>query len=160
MSDIAEITRIKRNLLERYDIGESEMYTVREMLASVSVATRMSWAAHRQTIRDEDTAYCLLGLFDVNMPLLYGEGGEKAFLRLQREIVQQIPSDHSILAWGRGMSGSVRNKTSILSPSPRWFAHIEDLSVVPRPKRFHDNDPWQQLHPVGSFAWTLRRSRY
>lgn len=105
------------------------MYTVREMLASVSVATRMSWAAHRQTIRDEDTAYCLLGLFDVNMPLLYGEGDEKAFLRLQREIVQQIPSDHSILAWGRGMSGSVRNKTSIFSPSPRWFAHIEDLSV-------------------------------
>ncbi|KAE9371714.1 HET-domain-containing protein, partial [Stipitochalara longipes BDJ] len=46
-----------------------------------SVASRMSWAARRRTTRLEDTAYCLLGLFDVNMPLLYGEG-TKAFRRL------------------------------------------------------------------------------
>jgi len=104
------------------------MYTVRDLLASVSVATRISWAAHRQTTRDEDTAYCLLGLFDVNMPLMYGEGGEKAFFRLQREIVQQIPYDQYILTWG-GESSEwlVRDKPSIFSPSPRWFASIEHL---------------------------------
>ena len=39
----------------------------------------MSWASRRATTRHEDVAYCLLGLFDVNMPLLYGEG-EKAFI--------------------------------------------------------------------------------
>jgi hypothetical protein len=47
-----------------------------------SVAQRMSWASERETTRTEDMAYCLLGLFGVNMPLLYGEGN-KAFLRLQ-----------------------------------------------------------------------------
>jgi hypothetical protein len=47
-----------------------------------SVAMRMSWASDRETTRIEDTAYCLLGIFGVNMPLLYGEG-ERAFLRLQ-----------------------------------------------------------------------------
>jgi hypothetical protein len=47
-----------------------------------SVAMRMSWAADRETTRIEDLAYCLLGIFGVNMPLLYGEG-KKAFLRLQ-----------------------------------------------------------------------------
>jgi hypothetical protein len=57
----------------------------------------MSWAARRQTTRVEDSAYCLLGLFEVNMPLLYGEG-QKAFLRLQQEIIKQS-DDQSIFAW-------------------------------------------------------------
>jgi hypothetical protein len=47
-----------------------------------SAAMRMSWASERETTRIEDLAYCLLGLFGVNMPLLYGEG-QKAYLRLQ-----------------------------------------------------------------------------
>ena len=47
-----------------------------------SVAQRMSWASKRETTRTEDLAYCLLGIFGVNMPLLYGEGSN-AFLRLQ-----------------------------------------------------------------------------
>lgn len=52
-----------------------------------SVAQKFSWAAHRETTRLEDEAYCLLGLFDVNMPLLYDEGS-KAFRRLQEEILR------------------------------------------------------------------------
>ncbi|KAK3367857.1 hypothetical protein B0H63DRAFT_535956 [Podospora didyma] len=55
---------------------------IADIFASYSVATRMSWAAKRHTTRIEDIAYCLLGMFDVHMPLLYGEG-KKAFLRLQ-----------------------------------------------------------------------------
>jgi hypothetical protein len=39
-----------------------------------TVAERMSWASERHTTREEDLAYCLLGIFQVNMPLLYGEG--------------------------------------------------------------------------------------
>lgn len=42
----------------------------------------MRWAASRETKRLEDMAYCLLGIFNVNMPLLYGEG-RRAFIRLQ-----------------------------------------------------------------------------
>lgn len=43
---------------------------------NLSIAKRMSWAANRETTRPEDIAYCLLGIFDVNMPLLYGERDE------------------------------------------------------------------------------------
>ncbi|KAF4619074.1 hypothetical protein G7Y89_g14774 [Cudoniella acicularis] len=62
------------------------------------VAQRMSWAANRVTTRTEDVAYCLLGLFGVTMPMIYGEK-EQAFIRLQLEIMKNS-DDHSILAWG------------------------------------------------------------
>ncbi|KUJ12551.1 HET-domain-containing protein [Mollisia scopiformis] len=66
-------------------------------LSSIAIAQRMSWAANRTTTRMQDMAYCLLGIFDVNMPLLYGEE-EKAFRRLQEEIIRSN-SDLSIFAW-------------------------------------------------------------
>lgn len=71
-------------------VGEQE-------LADTSVATRMSWAAKRQTKRPEDMAYCMLGIFQVNMPLLYGEG-TRAFRRLQEEILKHS-NDLTIFAW-------------------------------------------------------------
>jgi Heterokaryon incompatibility protein (HET) len=55
-------------------------------LADFEVEERMSWASHRDTKKQEDGAYSLLGLFDIHMPLIYGEGGEKAFVRLREEI--------------------------------------------------------------------------
>ncbi|KAE9964419.1 hypothetical protein BLS_004887 [Venturia inaequalis] len=57
----------------------------------------MSWAASRATTRLEDVAYCLMGLFDVNMPMLYGEGTH-AFIRLQEEIIRRT-EDYTIFAW-------------------------------------------------------------
>ncbi|PMD24481.1 HET-domain-containing protein [Hyaloscypha hepaticicola] len=66
-------------------------------LRRLSIARRMSWAANRQTTRIEDMAYCLLGVFGINMPLLYGEGA-KAFIRLQEEILK-ISNDQSLFAW-------------------------------------------------------------
>ena len=85
------------------------------MLASV--AKRMSWASRRETTRQEDMAYCLMGLFDVNMPLLYGEG-DKAFTRLQLQILQQS-DDESIFAW----TPKQRNvPTGMLAASPAEFA--------------------------------------
>ncbi|KAF2168774.1 hypothetical protein M409DRAFT_65182 [Zasmidium cellare ATCC 36951] len=63
-----------------------------------SVAQKMSWASGRVTTRREDQAYCLFGLFDVNLPLLYGEH-DRAFTRLQKAIVLQS-DDESIFACG------------------------------------------------------------
>jgi Heterokaryon incompatibility protein (HET) len=68
-----------------------------EELAKLSIAEKMTWASRRQTTRIEDTAYCLLGIFDINMPLLYGEGN-KAFTRLQQEIIKNN-NDLSIFGW-------------------------------------------------------------
>ena len=56
-------------------------------LGDFSVAQRLSWASHRRTTRVEDRAYSLLGIFDINIPTLYGEG-ERAFRRLQEAIMQ------------------------------------------------------------------------
>ncbi|KIM70350.1 hypothetical protein SCLCIDRAFT_102078, partial [Scleroderma citrinum Foug A] len=61
------------------------------------VAQMMSWAANRTTTRVEDKAYSLMGLLDVNMPMLYGEG-KKSFRRLQLEIIR-TSNDQSIFAW-------------------------------------------------------------
>jgi hypothetical protein len=56
------------------------------LLSDFSVPERMLWAEKRETTRKEDKAYSLLGIFDVYMPLIYGEGGENAFKRLREEM--------------------------------------------------------------------------
>ena len=84
---------------------------------SASVATRMSWASKRHTSRLEDMAYCLLGIFGINMPLLYGEQ-KKAFTRLQHEIIKQS-DDGSIFFW------TDQNVTSMLAPWPSVFLDSE-----------------------------------
>ena len=86
-----------------------------------SVAQKMSWASNRVTTRIEDQAYCLLGIFGINMPPLYGEG-EGAFLRLQLEILK-ISNDESIFAWQPEgiLSGS------LLAPSPISFRNAGDV---------------------------------
>jgi hypothetical protein len=66
-------------------------------LSYVTIATRMSWAAHRQTTKVEDISYCLLGMFNINMPLIYREGS-KAFAPLHEEIIEGT-CDLSIFAW-------------------------------------------------------------
>src|SRR5438045_295624 len=55
-------------------------------LSQFSVNERMSWAAKRETKREEDAIYSLLGIFDIHMPLIYGEGRKKALVRLYKEI--------------------------------------------------------------------------
>jgi hypothetical protein len=66
-------------------------------ISDYCVLEKMSWARNRETTRIEDVAYSLLGLFEINMPLLYGEGN-KAFVRLQEEILKSS-GDYSLFAW-------------------------------------------------------------
>ncbi len=81
-----------------------------------SVATKMSWVSKRKTSRIEDMAYCMLGLFHVNMPLLYGEK-HRAFIRLQHEIIKPS-NDESIFAWTTNSYG-----TGVLANWPDKFAN-------------------------------------
>jgi len=84
--DLARITRIDEFILECPDA-----------VFHASVAQRMSWASNRKTRREEDLAYCLLGIFNVHMPLIYGEGN-KAFMRLQLELLA-LSNEQTIFAW-------------------------------------------------------------
>jgi Heterokaryon incompatibility protein (HET) len=59
-------------------------------LSEFSVDDRMAWAVKRKTKRPEDEAYCLLGIFDVSMPLIYGERRDRAFRRLEDEIAKAL----------------------------------------------------------------------
>ncbi|KAH8883686.1 hypothetical protein GQ53DRAFT_786674 [Thozetella sp. PMI_491] len=65
-------------------------------LSNFSVPERMSWIRSRETTRDEDKAYSLLGIFDIHMPLLYGEGRERAFRRLEEEIINSSKTHRRI----------------------------------------------------------------
>ncbi len=86
ISDLSDVPGIEEYFLRNVDF-----------LPAAHAGNKMSWASTRQTTRIEDQAYCLLGIFDVNMPLLYGEG-DKAFLRLQEEIARSR-NDLTLFAW-------------------------------------------------------------
>jgi hypothetical protein len=62
-------------------------------LYEFDVDERMRWAANRQTKREEDAAYSLFGIFDVHMPLLYGEGRKSAMSRLHKEIKDSMAKE-------------------------------------------------------------------
>lgn len=101
--------------------GIDQLYiTDWDSVSEASVAARMSWASARQTTRLEDEAYCLMGLFDVNMPLLYGEG-RKAFLRLQHEIARNS-DDESLFAWHVPNYPSSALESGIFAGVPALFA--------------------------------------
>ncbi|KAK7894805.1 hypothetical protein LTR67_005544 [Exophiala xenobiotica] len=108
---LSEISGVPTPVLDRAGGGDR-----RHLLDYWSVAQRMSWASKRVTTRTEDRAYCLMGLFDVNMPMLYGEG-HKAFRRLQEEIIR-TSDDQSIFAWSCGGDGP----RDLLASSPACFA--------------------------------------
>ena len=103
---------------------------------SASVATKMSWASTRQTSREEDMAYSLLGLFDINMPLIYGEG-MKAFFRLQSEIIR-TSSDESIYAW----SDITLLSSGLLARSPVAFRDSGDIVPMEEPSGLPRSPPY------------------
>lgn len=113
-------TGIPQNILKN-----AGWYANSQSLQNIPICKRMSWAAGRKTSRVEDAAYCLMGLFGVNMPLLYGEG-HKAFIRLQEEIMRRS-NDMTIFAWEAAASDygkSIRGEQilGLLARSPDAFA--------------------------------------
>ncbi|KAI0774840.1 heterokaryon incompatibility protein-domain-containing protein [Trametes elegans] len=123
---------------------DADVLTFRRPLGDVSVARRMWWASARQTTRVEDQAYCLMGIFDVHMSTIYGEG-PRAFFRLQEEILRRT-SDQSLFAWGHvlpirtapfreGLAYSNYHQDSyIFAPSPAAFDQSRDIVPVPMRK--------------------------
>ncbi|KAM5537349.1 hypothetical protein V8D89_009079 [Ganoderma adspersum] len=95
----------------------TRVLSLNEDMTDVSVAERMSWAASRQTTRPEDEAYCLMGIFGINMAPLYGEGSTEAFWRLQEGIMKSS-MDTSLFAWGAQFpSGGLSPPSTASDPS-------------------------------------------
>ncbi|KPM43234.1 hypothetical protein AK830_g3359 [Neonectria ditissima] len=103
---------------------DTEFLTGDRPLSHASISKKMSWLSRRVTTRIEDIAYCMLGVFDINMPLLYGEGS-KAFVRLQEEIIK-VSNDHTIFCWT--WTNSVpQDWVSMLAPCPLAFEHSSEF---------------------------------
>jgi hypothetical protein len=102
-------------------------------LPTVALANRMSWAAKRKTTRIEDEAYCLMGIFDVNMPMIYGEGA-KAFTRLQEEILKKT-TDLSIFGW---KAKAATEHCGILAESPSEFENCAGVRSLVDQFSFRD----------------------
>ncbi len=126
LDEITEKTKIARQAL-------TDPSSIRE----ISVGEKLSWASCRNTTRKEDSAYCLMGIFDVNMPLLYGDGS-KAFRRLQLQILAQS-NDHSLLAWRGQFSKFAGLSATVRSTSTKYYrcngilaATVADFGSVPR----------------------------
>jgi hypothetical protein len=98
-------------------------------LSDFSIEERMSWSRHRETKLAEDKTYCLLGIFDIHMPLIYGEGHEHAHRRLRKEL------EGNLFCTNRGMSTNLRTGYRRQQPEP--FSTVpfgRDPGFVDRPE--------------------------
>ncbi|RPD68371.1 hypothetical protein L226DRAFT_540722 [Lentinus tigrinus ALCF2SS1-7] len=119
-------------------------------LSSISAAKRLSWASQRETRRIEDEAYSLMGIFGVNIPVMYGEG-RRAFRRLQEEIMKQSP-DHTLFVWRLGHSVSVVDLRAHApwTNYPRKAIHAEtdptsQVLFADSPQAFHGSGEVQSM---------------
>ncbi|KAK1489374.1 HET domain-containing protein [Colletotrichum cuscutae] len=118
--------------MEFYDKHDSSTRrSIQSLLAGIPVGRRMSWAADRRAKKEEDRAYSLLGIFGVSMPLLYGEG-DRAFLRLQEEIIKET-NDMSLFAWCDSTVTSPDGSAEfrgILTTTPDHLRDCRDLTSL------------------------------
>ena len=157
-------------VLERITGIPKGVLWLEEELADISLARRMSWAANRKTTRPEDEAYCLMGIFGINMPTLYGEG-KNAFQRLQEEIMKQSP-DTTLFAWGalwrgqdeymaeRGLTHAHGHSehSYLFARSPAAFSECGDCSFTP-PRTLDPVSSVTHLPRIYSFGVHHRRHR-
>jgi len=85
---IAAITGIPERAL--HDYYQSKGFTTEE---------RLAWIVGRETLKSEDMYYSMLGLFNVSMPVIYGESAKKARQRLLRKIAKTTQQSSKIADW-------------------------------------------------------------
>ncbi|KAH8898943.1 HET-domain-containing protein [Thozetella sp. PMI_491] len=116
---LADITGVDSIVLEDNDT-----------LPEIPVGKKISWVSRRQTKRVEDMAYCILGILDVNLPPLYGEGS-KAFVRLQEELAKGS-NDLTLFAWQQsGVDSLIYQFRGIFAHSPSEFQCCSALRTQP-----------------------------
>jgi hypothetical protein len=96
------------------------------LLSGFSITERMSWARRRKTTHEEDQAYSLLGIFNVNIPLIYGEKREMAMKRLEEEIDKAMKGNNLV---SRELLGQVCKDCELIGEA------IESAWSLPRTYR-------------------------
>ncbi|EPE34206.1 hypothetical protein GLAREA_07219 [Glarea lozoyensis ATCC 20868] len=127
-------------------------------LADLTIAQKFSWAYRRRTTREEDEAYCLLGIFGISMPLLYGEG-RQAFHRLRLEIMKNT-EDYSLFLW-TDQYESHGGSTGVLASSPAWFPkrgfEAKQRIMDDRPKESLKGFKYKNIESIFLDSRALRR---
>ena len=124
--------------------GIPKDYLLGTPVQNASIAARMSWASRRVTTRTEDRAYSLMGIFGINMPLLYGEG-HAAFQRLQEEILRRS-DDTSIFC---------SNHHALLAHSPDQFINCGGVTKG----RIRSSEPYSVTNRGLKLCATARRGK-
>jgi hypothetical protein len=141
----------------------SEITGIREMILASSslflgyhagIAQRMSWASKRVCSGEEDTAYCSLGIFDVNIPLIYGEGRCRAFRRLQLEILKKS-NDESIFAWSQ-KNRSMPLTGKMLAECPSELSNSASIELL-ESRMWAPRAPYSMTNRAMAFQTILRR---
>lgn len=119
-------------MLSRISGVETAVLSDPDRIADFSYGRRMAWAAKRQVTRGEDAAYALLPILGVNMTVRYGEGGERAFQRLQEKVIR-VTTDLSPLCWRSCWEDEMSDEEGeegeqffggCLASSPAEFSHF------------------------------------
>jgi hypothetical protein len=125
---------IRKQIERATSISRSELYAIH----GASISRRMQLAASREVTREEDTAYSLMGLFNVSISTAYGEGADRAFSRLLQEILLSSHRVLDILNWGGDLPSSRSYTSRVLPSSPRHYVnrssnHNLDLGAPAEP---------------------------
>ncbi|KAM7183190.1 NACHT domain containing protein [Rhypophila sp. PSN 637] len=131
---------------EIHDITQIPLNALRGApLSDFSVVERMSWIKGRETKYEEDKAYSLFGIFGVHIPVIYGEGEDKAFDRLREKIDKDF--DRLAKLWSTGPRDPRIDKERIetakgglLADAYRWIFDNRDFNR------------WRQL-PESHLLW-------
>lgn len=121
--DIASITRIPELVLRDYENSKG-----------LSTEDKLAWIGARETTREEDLSYSLLGIFNVAMPVIYGEGADSARQRLLRKIFKTTQQGDQF----------TRKVINWLSPPDPWINHASAL----------------RRHEKSTGSWLLDSSHY
>jgi hypothetical protein len=118
-------------------------------LSDFSVAERFSWAGNRQTMREEDSAYSLLGIFDIHLPLIYGEGRKKALKRLQKAIQDDVDAPSA---------GFVKNTKELRRAQAERLNKVCKQLSAPDPSTNHHKARKQRQDNTG--LWLLESDKF
>jgi hypothetical protein len=124
---LGDKSSLEQQIHEITCIPKSALQGIR--LSEFSVNKRLSWIERRQTKLEEDKAYSLLGIFDVYIPLIYGEGTASAFRRLREEIdkLEKCIQDLRLTDPRDDKKRIEDTKGGLLEDSYRWILENTDF---------------------------------
>jgi len=134
----------KQSLEQRiHEITEIPILALRgSTLSQYTAEQKFGWAKSRQTTREEDWAYSLLGVFGISMPVIYGEGRTKAVRRLEKEIddaskAKQCLRDLRVTDPRADKVRIEETKGGLLADSYQWIFENDDFKQWRNDRQSH-----------------------